>query len=133
MAASNVVAPDFSKAAKDGGDRMPAQPVEVQGFEEFWKWCLKRVGKPLAMAKFKAITSEKGLLTRTLDRDSNAYVEIYLKAMPAELIEGMKRYTFEQCPTATFTEIATGKVKLPDGGRFICHPATWLNQGRWMT
>ena len=44
-------------------------------FNDFWKEYPKRVGRPLAEAKWNAITGD-GLKTRTLDRDSNTYVEI---------------------------------------------------------
>lgn len=93
------------------------------GFDEFWKHCPKRVGKPLAKAKFEAITGD-GLVTRTLDKDSGQYVTIELRATPEELIEGMKRYRKSQIDPQTF--------QLRDGGKYTCHPATWLNQGRWL-
>ena len=106
---------------------MPVTPFrqyepEPATFETFWKWFPKKVGKPLAMTKWKAITNG-GLTTRTMDRDSGQFVEIELSATPEELIEGAKRYRREQ----------TGEdYKLKDGGKYTCHPATWLNQGRWM-
>ena len=28
--------------------------------------------------------------------------------------------------------VAKYKRHLPDEARFVCHPATWLNKGRWM-
>lgn len=92
-------------------------------FDEFWKHFPKRVGKPLARAKWNAITGP-GLKTKTLDRDSGGYVEIELQATPEELIEGAKRYRSTQIDRQTYD--------LKDGGKFTCHPSTWLNQGRWM-
>ncbi len=91
-------------------------------FGEFWGLYPRKVGKPLARAKWDAITNG-GLHTRTLDKDSGTYVEIVLQASPEELLAGAKRYRDAQIDRATY--------KLKDNGRFILHPATWLNQGRW--
>jgi hypothetical protein len=91
-------------------------------FDEFWKAYPKRVGKPLAKAKWDAITNG-GLRTRTLDKDSGQYVAIELKADAAELIEAAKRYRDTQMDKNTY--------RLKDDGRFTLHPASWLNQGRW--
>lgn len=92
-------------------------------FDDFWLAYPRRVGKPLAKAKWDAITGN-GLETRTLDRDSNTYVCITLQATPEEIIEGARRYAKSQRDPDTY--------KLKDNGRYTCHPATWLNQGRWM-
>lgn len=93
---------------------------EQDHFEEFWKLYPRKVGKPLARAKWNAITGN-GLKTRTLDKDSGTYVEIELHASPAEIIAGAKAYREQQFVG----------FKLKDDGKFIAHPATWLNQGRW--
>ena len=93
-------------------------------FDDFWAASPKRVGKPLTQAKWDAITSPHGLRTKTLDRDSGGYVEIFLKATPEELVDGMKRYARNLPRTADYT------ITVED--RFLVHPATWLNQGRWM-
>ena len=95
-------------------------------FEDFWRECPKKVGKPLAEAKWRAITTT-GLVTRTLDRDSGTYVEIELRATPEELIEGMKRYYKSLCYNETGL---TWKLKVDK--QYILHPATFLNQGRWL-
>jgi len=92
-------------------------------FEEFWKNYPKKVGKPLAQAKWNDITNG-GLKTRTLDRDSGRYVEIELEATPEEILEGAKQYRKSMMDRQTF--------KLKDDGKYVCHPATWLNQGRWL-
>lgn len=91
-------------------------------FDEFWRLYPRKVGKPLARAKWEAITNG-GMRTRTLDRDSGNYVDIELAATPQVLIAGARRYRDMQVDRTTF--------KLKDNGRFILHPATWLNQGRW--
>lgn len=96
--------------------------VEANRFEDFWRAYPKRVGKPLAKAKWDAITGG-GLKTRTLDKDSGTYVEIELKATPDEIIAGAKKYAATQVDRQTY--------KLKDDGKFTCQPATWLNQGRW--
>lgn len=94
-------------------------------FEEFWKAypSCKRVGKPVARAKFKAITNG-GLKTKTLDRDSGSFIELELQATPQEIIDGVKRYAARNYEKNSY--------KWKDGGKFILMPATFLNQGRWM-
>ena len=94
-------------------------------FEEFWKEYPypRRIGKMLCKAKWDAITGE-GLRTRTFDRDASHYVEIYLQATPDEIIDGVKRYA------ANNLQGGSG-YKFKDDGKFLCQPATWLNQGRW--
>ena len=92
-------------------------------FEEFWLHYPKKVGKPLAKAKWDAITGPDGLCTRTLDRDSGQYVGIDLRATPEEILDGVKRYRATQIDKNTYS--------LKDGGKYTCMPATWLNQGRW--
>lgn len=96
---------------------------DPDSFEAFWLAYPKRVGKPLAAAKWEAITNG-GLRTRTLDRDSGGYVEIELRATPQELLEAAKRYYESQLDRNTY--------RIKDGGRFTLNPATWLNAGRWM-
>lgn len=98
------------------------QMPKLATFDDFWRAFPKRVGKPLAKAKWDAITGE-GLKTRTLDRDSGGYVDIELRAKPEEIIEGARRYAQTQIDKQTY--------KLKEGGRFTLHPATFLNQGRW--
>lgn len=96
-------------------------------FDEFWKaypHC-KRVKKPLARAKFEAITGP-GLKTKTYDKDSNSYAAIELKATAEEIIEGVKRYADRNKATGS------GSYGFIDGGKYICHPSVFLNQGRWM-
>lgn len=97
--------------------------AQTATFDDFWMKCPKRVGKPLAKAKWDAITGD-GLITRTLDKDSGTYVTIELRATPEELVEGMRRYRKTQIDPQTFG--------LRDNGKYTCHPATWLNQGRWL-
>jgi hypothetical protein len=95
----------------------------VSSFDEFWELCIKKLDKPLAKAKWDAITSDEGMATKMLDRDSGQFVPVHLKATPEELIEGMQRYRRAQVDS---------NFKLKDGGKFICGPAVWLNRGRWM-
>jgi hypothetical protein len=104
------------------------QPVAEPGsFEEFWLAYPypRRVGKAVAKAKWEAITGE-GLSTRTLDRDSGQYVSIELKATPAEILSGLKKYD------AKCRKKGTGNFGYEDDGKFICHPSVFLNQGRWL-
>ncbi len=97
--------------------------AEPSRFDEFWMNCIKKIDRPLAKAKWDAITGPRGLETKMLDRDSGAYVPVHLQATPDELIAGMKRYVRTQIDA---------NFKLKDGGKFTCSPAVWLNRGRWM-
>lgn len=102
----------------------PEVPAAQQDrFDEFWQHYPKRVGKPLAKAKWDAITGP-GLDTKTLDKDSGVYVPIRLQATAEEIIEGVKRYCRSQIDPNTY--------KLKHGGQYTLHPATFLNQGRWL-
>lgn len=104
-------------------DNDPKPTAKAERFEEFWKAYPKKVGKPLAKAKYQAIIAG-GLKTRTLDKDSGTYVEIELEATEEELIEGAKRYSDRMFDRSTY--------RFKDDGKFICHPSTWLNRGLWM-
>ena len=97
-------------------------------FDEFWAACPKKVDKPLCRAKWNAITSERGLKTRTLDRDSGMFVEVHLKATADELIKAMWEYKRSQIVPTTINDRTP---LLIDGGKFTMQPATWLNRGRW--
>lgn len=103
-----------------------AQATAKDSFDEFWLFfpAPRRQQKALCKAKWDAITNG-GLKTKVLDRDSNSYVEIFLQATPADIIAGVKRYD-EKMRDKNGTY---GSYK--DGGKFICSPAVWLNQGRW--
>lgn len=94
----------------------------VDLFDEFWKEYPKKIGKAVCRELWNHIVNG-GLETKTLCRDSNSYVKITLKATPEEIIAGAKRYDAKMRDRTTF--------KLKDDGRFVCQPATWLNQGRW--
>lgn len=98
------------------------RPKAESRFEEFWKAYPKKVGKPIAKVKFDQIVNG-GLQTRTLDKDSGQFVDIELEATADEIIEAAKKYRSSQIDRNTFT--------LKDGGKYIPHPATWLNQGRF--
>lgn len=97
---------------------------QADKFEEFWSVYPKKAGKALAHAKWDAIVGPTGHRTRTLDRDSGMWVHLTLSATPGEIIEGAKRYRDSQIDRQTY--------KLKEDGKYTCHPATWLNQGRWM-
>ncbi len=88
----------------------------MSDFELFWSLYPRRVGKALAKAKWQQITGN-GMLAKCRDRDGNT-LEVELQATPEEIIEGAKAYRFDCVDTET-------------PPRFIAHPSTWLNQGRW--
>jgi hypothetical protein len=105
--------------------KLPLLLPADEAFNEWWTVYPKKVGKPLAQAKWNAITNG-GLRTRTLDKDSGTYVEIDLRATPEELIEGARRYDERN------RKQGVGEYGYVDNGKYLCHPSTWLNQGRWM-
>ena len=102
--------------------------VQPDRFDEFWAACPKKVDKPLCRAKWSAITSQHGLKTRTLDRDSGMFIEVHLKATADELIQAMRDYAWSQIVPSTRYEKSP---QLIEGGKFTMQPATWLNRGRW--
>jgi hypothetical protein len=103
------------------------QAPAKDSFEEFW-WhypAVRRQQKALCKVKWDAITGP-GMQTKMFDKDSDAYVEIFLQATPDEIISGVKRYSERmKDPKGRY-----GSFK--DDGRFICSAAVFLNQGRWL-
>jgi len=97
----------------------PKPSLDAQ-FEEFWKVFPKQVGKQQAWAKWRQITSEEGMDTRALCKDSGEYLWIHVQATPERIIAGARRYRKNQ------TDPQTYRVK-----DFTCMPVTWLNNGRW--
>lgn len=93
-----------------------------KAFEAFYQAYPKRIDKALARSKFFGIV-KGGFRTKTLDKDSNSFVEIELSATPEELIEAAKRYTSSLIDTNTY------KRKVED--KYIPSPAVWLNKGRF--
>lgn len=105
--------------------RMAREAPDQDSFEAFWRCYPKKVGKPLAKAKWEAITNG-GLATRTMDKDSGSFVPITLNATPAEILEGAKRYELNN------RKVGGGQFGYKDDGKYLLHPSTFLNQGRWM-
>lgn len=90
------------------------------------KKCYPRKEKmAIAEAKFTAIVTT-GLKTQTLDKDSNSYVSIFLKATPDEIVEAVKKYE------KSMRKPGIGNYGYVDDGKYIPMLSTWLNQGRWM-
>lgn len=65
--------------------------------------------------EFAAFWSSYPRRTAKIDA-MKSYVKARKLASAEDILAGVERY----------------KQHLPDEVRFICHPATWLNQGRWM-
>lgn len=86
----------------------------MSDFETFWRAYPRKVGKAMARAKWNAITT-KGLTAKCKDRDGNV-MDVELVATPEEIIEGALAYRWDSIDTED---------------RFVAHPTTWLNQGRW--
>lgn len=104
-------------------DSPPSAGLSATRFDEFWKIYPLKVGKPMAKAKYTAIVTT-GLDTKTLDKDSGQYIPIRLEATEDEIIAGAKRYLDSQIDKKTY--------RMKDDGKFLLHPSTWLNKGRWM-
>ncbi len=98
------------------------EPQPQTRFEEIWKLWPNKAKKPLAKARYLAAVA--GMKTRTLDKDSGTYVEIEIQGSEDEIYAGVRAYLDSQIDRNTF--------KLKDGGKYIPHLATWINQGRWM-
>jgi len=92
-------------------------------FEDFWQRfpASRRGSKPLAMAKWKAITNG-GLTTNMKDNDSGQFVEVFLEATPEEILAGLKEYIKQR------TDPETYKVET----KFFALASTFLNRGYWM-
>ena len=101
----------------------PEQPAaQASRFEELWKIWPRREKKPLARAKYETII-QRGLRTRTLDKDSGTFVELDLAATEEAILAGAKAYLDSEFDRTTY--------RYKDGGKFIPYLATWLNGGRW--
>lgn len=86
----------------------------MSDFESFWNAYPRKVGKAMARSKWNAITGN-GLQARCKDRDGNV-MDMDLYSDPVVLVEAAKAYRYASIDTEA---------------RFIAHPTTWLNQGRW--
>lgn len=93
-------------------------------FEELWQVWPRREKKMVAKAKYEAILAG-GFKTRTLDKDSGQYVEIILDGDHDRIIAGAIAYLKTQKAQGS------GSFGYVDGGKWIPHLATFLNQGRW--
>lgn len=101
------------------------QTVVAARFEELWRLWPNKTKKPLARAKYEAIL-RGDFKTKTFDKDSNSYVDIDLgTASEEEILAGVEKYLAGQRATGS------GNYGYKDGGRYIPHLATFLNQGRW--
>ncbi len=96
-------------------------------FEEFWTWYPLKKGKAKARALFMKITAQGGYSTRTLDKDSGAYLELHLEAIPDEIIEAAKAF-YKTFPRKGGTDSSTYYTL---DTTYCPHATTWLNQGRW--
>lgn len=82
----------------------------LSAFEEFWKAYPRKVGKALCRAKFAALVGD-GLRT-TVDGQ-----KLLLKSSEDDLVKAAKAFWYD--------------MPEDQDPRFIPHPATWLNQGRY--
>lgn len=96
----------------------------VGDFEALWKIWPRREKKVVAKAKYEAIL-RGSFRTRTLDKDSGQYVEIELGDTADRIHAGVVAYLKSQRASGS------GSFGYIDGGKWIPHLATFLNQGRW--
>lgn len=94
----------------------PVPLRQAATFEDFYRLYPRKIDKTMARAKWDAITGP-GLETRMLDRDSNKFVHVVLRATPEEIMTGLRRYR--------------DNLPLEYDEQFIPFPTTWLNRGRW--
>ena len=95
-----------------------AQPT----FEDFWEAYPKRVGKAKTKVLFDMIL--QGTTTRTLNRDGGDYITIQHEPVSvAKLVSAARAYARELPRNPDFS--------LKDE-RYILHPLTFLNSGRYM-
>ena len=97
--------------------------TDTDPFDTFWKLYPKKVGKPQCRSLWDRITNG-GLTTKSMHKDSGTYLKLKLNATPAEIIAGAEKYRA--------TQMMADGWQIKDEGRYVAHPATWLNQGRWM-
>ena len=100
-------------------------------FDDLWNAVPpeRRIDKALCRAKFAAITSEQGLHTKNLDRDSGLFVAVHLKATPEEILKGWIKYIGENVVQDTRWGPAK-QMKLKKDA-YVRHLSTWLNRGGW--
>ena len=100
---------------------------ESDRFDDWWQAYPhpRRVKKALCRELWNRITGE-GLETRTLDKDSNTYFPIFLKATPEEIIAATKRYAERN------RKPGIGNFGYVEDGKFICMSSSFLNQGRFL-
>jgi hypothetical protein len=103
--------------------RLFAEPAPSL-FEEVWKMWPNKSKKVLAKAKYDAILRGR-FRTKTLDKDSGQYVDIELAADHERIVAGVAAYLKTQKATGS------GAFGYIDGGKWIPHLATFLNQGRY--
>jgi len=102
----------------------PVADGAAEAFEALWKIWPRREKKVLAKAKYEAILRGR-FSTRTLDKDSGQYVGIELDGTADQIMAGAKAYLESQKAKGS------GAYGYVDGGKWIPHLATFLNQGRW--
>ena len=97
----------------------------MTAFDDFWSASPRKLDKVLAKARFDALTSKDGLTTRIRDRESGQLIDVhYDQVSPEILVNAMKKYAKEQMDPKTFG--------YKDDGKYLIHPATFLNRGRWL-
>ena len=73
----------------------------------------------MCRSKFNAITSERGLMTRVLDKTSGQYIEVHLMATADEIIDGYKVLYYQRCVSGDMDP------------KYFPRSDTFLNTGAW--
>lgn len=92
-------------------------------FDEFWAVCPLKKKKAATQAKYNAVIAPSGHHTRTFEKDSGGYIDIYIQATEQDLIDGMRKYA---------KSVAGNSSNNYKRSEYILHSRTWLNQGRWL-
>lgn len=98
-------------------------PAPENAFAEFWKSYPhnpRRKSKAAAKTLFDKITGG-GISTRTRNKDSGGYLDLFLSATPEEILEGVKTYRKDMTDRTTYKVDTT----------YVPDAVVWLNGGRW--
>jgi hypothetical protein len=100
---------------------------------------LKRLNSDAALARVDDNSSLREISGKKKNKQypSNAAFDAFWKAYPRKVGKGAAWKAYKRAQTrATQTEIMAGLSRAPAGkawaGGYIPHPATWLNEDRWL-
>lgn len=96
---------------------------------------------PLIRTEVLTRTEEQQSITKVMKLDYSALFDMFWKAYPRKVAKDAARKAFDKRkPTQELLDEMLKAISYQmtddqwkkDDGRFIPHPSTWLNEGRWM-